>query len=263
MPFNNSEYRRDYLERRRASRYTLGLPQSATEQFREALATASPEKQVKVRRTIPPAPAPKPQPRPKTKLKVPRSRFALPPRPRKLRAALSYAERHQTKRLIYPSPGWDLPDEVSKPAPAAKGRSPQTEAEYQREAEAKVIREWVLGHLDGTPFAKPSFCIPDVLAVIPAEISLSPQRMAGVIRSCLKKTGRFDVTRIGNPESYRTIYRPKGCPAPTEPVQVSPASGPRRARPVRSAPRATPHTGPRTIAVHRLQNQVADERRPR
>ena len=231
MPFNNSEYRRDYLERRRASRYTLGLPRSATtEQSREALATASPEKQVKVWRTIPPAPAPKPQPRPKTKLKVPRSRFEPPPRPRKLRAALSYAERHQTKRPIYPSPGWDLPDEVSKPAPAAKGRSPQTEVEYQREAEAKVIREWVLGHLDGTPFAKPSFCIPDVLAVIPAEISLSPQRMAGVISSCLKKTGRFDVTRIGNPESYRTIYRPKGCPAPTEPVQVSPASGPRRGR---------------------------------
>jgi hypothetical protein len=41
MPFNNSEYRRDYLERRRASRYTLGLPQSATaEQFRKAVATA-------------------------------------------------------------------------------------------------------------------------------------------------------------------------------------------------------------------------------
>jgi hypothetical protein len=82
MPFNNSEYRRDYLERRRASRYTLGLPQSATtEQFREALATASPEKQVKVRRTIPPAPAPKPQPGPRRNSRCPGAGSSRRPAP--------------------------------------------------------------------------------------------------------------------------------------------------------------------------------------
>jgi hypothetical protein len=102
----------------------------------------------------------------------------------------------------------------------------------------------VLGHLDGTPFAKPSFCIPDVLAVIPAEISLSPQRMAGVISSCLKKTGRFDVTRIGNPESYRTIYRPKGCPAPAEPVCEPPRSN------FRTAVSDTPAARARSVTVH-------------